>query len=330
MPATSGPRRCGWRSTPRPLGDTARIARTVVAAALAAAVVGGCGLGPGAGTSNVSLTVTRAFGTVSIGSITETRVPGSETVMRMLERSFHVQTRYGGGFVESIDGLSGSSSRLDWFYYVNGVQAPIGAASTAVHRGDRIWWDLHDWSATDSVPAVVGSFPEPFVHGVGGKRLPTTLECASSKVNAACGRVASELKAVGVPASSQVLGSASGTDTLAVLVGTWTELRSTFAAGLIDQGPAASGVYARFSGSRTPLLQLLDPDGHRVRTLGAAAGLVAATAQGSTEPTWLITGTDTAGVAAAAAAVSAARLRDHFALAVQGNNDLPVPLGLAQ
>jgi hypothetical protein len=145
-----------------------RRARSALAAIAVAAtpLLAGCGLGAGHGTSNVTVTVTQGFGTKPVAALTKTSVPGSETVMRMLERSFRVSTRYGGGFVESIDGHSGNSSRLDWFYYVNGVEASQGAATTGVHRGDRIWWDLHDWSATDSVPAVVGSFPEPFIHGV--------------------------------------------------------------------------------------------------------------------------------------------------------------------
>ena len=164
-----------------------RIACAAVGTA-AAVLIAGCGLGAGPGTSDVTLTVTHGFGTAQLGSVTDKRVPGSETVMRMLERSFHVSTRYGGAFVESIDGHSGNSSRSDWFYYVNGVQAPVGAAGTDVHRGDQIWWDLHDWSATESVPAVVGSFPEPFVHGTGGRRLPTALECADD-VGAACKQV---------------------------------------------------------------------------------------------------------------------------------------------
>jgi len=296
------------------------------AIAIAAAVaIAGCGLGAGKGTSHVTLTVTRSFGTTPIGSITEQHVPGSETVMRMLERSFRVDTRYGGGFVESIDGLSGNSSRLDWFYYVNGIEAPVGAAGTAVHAGDRIWWDLHDWSATDSIPAVVGSFPEPFVHGSGGRRLPTALQCASD-VGAACTRVEDELSAIGVPVATQLLGTGSGTDSLGVLVGTWRDLRSALVASFIEQGPSASGVYARFAGSSGEALELLGPHAQVVRTLGAGAGLIAATAQSSAEPTWLVTGTDSAGVAAAAAALTPGALRDHFALAVQGSTDLPVPV----
>ncbi len=295
-----------------------------IAAALAAAIVSGCGLGAGRGTSDVSLAVTRDFGTRPVLSVTQQHVPGSETVMRMLQRSSRVTTRYGGGFVESINGLSGTSNRRDWFYYVNGVQASVGAAQTAVHRGDRIWWDLHDWSATESIPAVVGSFPEPFVHGVGGKRLPTALECAPD-VQPACDRVAAALRAVGVPTASQLLGTGSGTDSLAVLVGTWSDLRGSIAASLVEHGPSTSGIYAKFAGPGGSSLQLLDPRGRVARTLAAGSGLIAASAQ-SSQPTWLITGTDPAGVAAAARSLTPASLEHRFALAVQGSAQLPVPL----
>jgi hypothetical protein len=300
-----------------------------LAALVAAVACSACGLGAGSGTSAVSVTVTRGFGSDQIRALTAAHVPGSETVMRMLQRSFDVKTRYGGGFVESIDGRTGSGSDTDWFYYVNGVEAKQGAASTAVNRGDRIWWDLHDWSATDSVPAVVGSYPEPFQHGVGGKRLPTTLECGAN-VSAACKRVTAALTADKVPVASQLIGTGSGPDTLGVVVGTWSEIRSEVAATLIANGPEASGVYARFIGPGGGSLQLLNPSGHVARTLGAGSGLIAATADSSSEPTWLITGTDAAGVSAAAAALTEPALHDHFALAVQGSTRLPVPLEAAR
>ena len=174
-------------------------------------------------------------------------------------------------------------------------------------------------------PAVVGSFPAPFVGGIGGKRLPTTLQCASG-VGAACKRVAAELHAVGVPVASQLLGTGSGTDSLGVVVGTWRDLHSELVARLIEHGPRASGVYARFRGPSGASLELLDPHARAVRVLGAGAGLVAATAQRSSSPTWLITGTNAAGVSAAAAALAPARLHNHFALAVYRGIDLPVPL----
>jgi len=296
----------------------------VLMAGLVAALAG-CGLGPGRGTSHVTMTITRGFGSVKIGSATEARVPGSETVMRMLERSFRVSTEYSGGFVESINGDAGDSSRHDWFYYVNGIEASQGAATTAVHAGDQIWWDLHDWSATYSIPAVVGSYPEPFLRGINGKRFPTVLECAPD-VTTACKRVSMALAAIRVPIASQLIGTGSGSDSLAIAVGTWDDVRPQVAAELVAKGPASSGVYARFAGPNGDSLQLLDPHGKVVRTLGAGAGLIAATGNSNSKPEWLITGTDAAGVAAAAAAMTPAHLRDHFALAVDGSAYFPVPL----
>jgi hypothetical protein len=292
------------------------------AGAIASAVaLAGCGLGAGPGTSNVSLTVTRDFGARQVAAVTKGQVPGSETVMRMLERSFRIGTRYGGGFVESINGLSGSSSRRDWFYYVNGTMASVGAAQQAVHHGDKIWWDLHDWLAPDQPQAVVGSYPEPFLHGAGGKRFPTAVECATD-VGASCKRVSDALRAIGVPVASQLMGTGSGTDSVAVVVGTWNDIKRSVAGALIAHGPGSSGIYAKFSRGQ---LELLDSTGHVARTLGSRAGLVAATAQLSSPPTWLITGTDAAGVAAAAASLNARSLRDRFALAVRGDQRLSVP-----
>ena len=75
------------------------------------------------------------------------------------------------------------------------------------------------------------------------------------------------------------------------------------------------------------MLELDNGQGSVVRTLRSGAGLIAATEQPTlNQPTWLITGTDVAGVEAAAKALTPAKLRDHFALAVDGTSDFPVPL----
>jgi hypothetical protein len=98
------------------------------------------------------------------------------------------------------------------------------------------------------------------------------------------------------------------------------------AAELIAHGPGASGVYARFSGPGGDALHLLDPSGKVTRTLGVGAGLIAATADQSSVPTWMITGTDPAGVLAAARALTPQALHNHFALAVDGATQVPVPI----
>jgi hypothetical protein len=248
--------------------------------------------------------------------------------MSLLVRNDVVATRYGGGFVQSIDGLSGGQQAgrpLDWFYYVNGVEASKGAAATNVHRGDHIWWDRHDWSQTEDVPAVVGSFPEPFLNGLGGKRLPVRVECVTV-ASPACQAVTARLGALGVPAAIAAIGSAGEPETLRVLVGPWAALAGDPGAHSIELGPRASGVYARFSADgRT--LTLLDPDGRPVRTLAGGAGLIAATRQGEDAPVWLLTGTDAAGVELAAHAFQQGTLRDRFALALLPSGALAVPRG---
>jgi hypothetical protein len=94
--------------------------------------------------------------------------------MQGLERVAHVQTRYAGRFVQAIDGISGSLSRQqDWFYFVNGYESDRSAAEYRLHPGDVEWWDYRSWRGAMSVPVVVGAFPEPFLHGWDGHRRKT-------------------------------------------------------------------------------------------------------------------------------------------------------------
>jgi hypothetical protein len=306
--------------------------RTRAPAAFAIALAGflfaGCGLGAGPAPSAIKLTVTSDFGAHILRTWSAPKVRGQETVMSLLIRNAAVGTRYGGGFVESVDGLSGGEAGgqpVDWFYYVNGVQAPKGAAATNVHPGDHIWWDRHDWSQTDSVPAVVGSFPEPFLNGMGGKRLPVRVECASLR-GVPCRTVVSRLRALGVPAALAAVGPGDEPYTLRVLVGPWIAVAGVPGAQAIERGPRTSGVYARFSASGATLT-LLNGRGANMRTLTAGAGLVAATRYAEEAPLWVVTGTDEAGVEAAARAFDEVHLRDRFAMALEpGGAPLAVPL----
>jgi hypothetical protein len=173
-------------------------------------------------------------------------------------------------------------------------------------------------------PAVVGSFPEPFLHGNAGKRLPVRVECAAP-ATAPCQTVLSRLAALGVPAGSGSLGLLSGSQTLRVLVGLWGQLRGDPVAATLERGPTGSGIYAR-PGTAGNTLSLLDQTGAVARVLGPAAGLVAATRQGDHQPVWIISGSDQAGLAAAAAALDATALRDHFALALDHGTAIGLPV----
>lgn len=302
--------------------------RRLAALLLAAVALAGCGLGSGEEQpGGVSLTVSRNFGAERLGRAREGKVKGGETVMRLLQRRFDVQTRYGGGFVQEIEGVGGgrrSGRPVDWFYYVNGIEAEQGAAGRRLRAGDRIWWDHHDWGAAMRVPAVVGSFPEPFKSGSDGKRLPVRVDCAADS-RRACEEVRTRLELADVKGGgTATIGQQAGPGVARIVVGRWADVRRDPAAQPIERGPAVSGVFARFD-SAGRRLALLEPRGGVVRTLGAGAGLVAATRFGDQQPTWVVTGTDDVGVAAAAAAVDEDRLRDHFALAVENGRGVPLP-----
>jgi hypothetical protein len=90
-------------------------------------------------------------------------VPAGLTAIQALERVQKVSTRYGGRFVQSIGGVSGSlSGERDWFYFVNGVEEDVGAAEFRLHPGDVEWWDYRSWAHGQmSVPVVVGAWPKP-------------------------------------------------------------------------------------------------------------------------------------------------------------------------
>ncbi len=297
-------------------------------AAVACLLLSGCGLGAGKTPTGVDLTVTRDFGTSGLVETTAPAIHGTDTAMRLLERNAKVTTSFGGGFVAAVDGLAGGQAAgrpVDWFYYVNGIQATKGAAATALHDGDHVWWDRHDWGATESIPAVVGAFPEPFLHGTGGKRLPVRIECLDP-ASPACSRVSHELTGLGIPAGRGGFGLAEHNDALRVLVGTWPQMRDDAAARRLEAGPPASGVYARMAPDGRSIV-LLDARGQPSRTLGPGSGLVAATVYQGAPPVWMVTGTDPAGVAAAALAFEPGSLHDRFALAVSKDIGVPLPTG---
>ena len=299
---------------------------TAVAIALllgAAVATAGCGVGPGEGVGDVSLTVTRDYGAEPVLPRATGEASESDTVMRVLDREAEIETRYGGGFVSSIEGLAegeGDGRRYDWFFYVNGVESPIGAADFALDGGEAIWWDYRDWSAASRVPAVVGAWPQPLAGGYEGKARPVALECRDA--GEACGEVRRGLEDAGI---APVSGSPDGA--IRVLVGPWERLRDDPAAAQLERGPQTSGVFADFEPAAGGYrLQGLDEGGNPVRAFGPGAGLVAATRRYEAPPVWIVSGATSAGALAAARLLSVEQLRDHYAVATEDGEETPLPL----
>ncbi|MEX2414137.1 MAG: DUF4430 domain-containing protein, partial [Thermoleophilaceae bacterium] len=245
-------------------------ARRLALACLAAvaAALSGCALGSGderAG-AGVDLRVTRDFGRELLVSKAGLTIREDQTAMRLLRANADVETRFGGGFVQSIDGLAGRGpgGTSDWFFYVNGIEAGEGAADFELSPGDVVQWDHRDWATTMDVRAIVGAFPQPFLDGYKGKRFPVRVECEDVE-SEPCRTVKRRLGEAGVPVSGASLGASGDQQVARVIVGRWEAIRHLPTARLIELDPDRSGVFARFAdGGRA--LELIGPDGDVVRT----------------------------------------------------------------
>ena len=292
------------------------------------AAIGGCGFGPGESTEGrAELSVTREFGTIPMVDAMLDDPNTSDTVVRFLDENADLESSYGDNFVDSIDGYSGTTSGggdEDWFFFVNGYYSDIGAGETKVRPGDRIWWDYRYWSAAYRVPAVVGSWPEPFLHGYGGERPDTVVECIDARP--ACAGAVVALRGAGVePRVEGPSRPAEHPDQLRVLVGTWDALKDDAAVAQLEKGPGTSGVYASFEPCDASTGLVVDDDHGRPARVLTDGGLVAAVRDGEDEPTWVVTGTDAEAVGAAAGLLEPDDLRNRYAVAVSGGETIPAP-----
>jgi hypothetical protein len=303
--------------------------RILAAVVAAAALASGCGLGAGdEREGGAQLRVTRDFGYEELGSARLDTLREDQTVMRFLRSEFDVETRFGGRFVQAIDGLGGGgpAGMEDWFFWVNGIESDSGAAEFELSPGDRVQWDHRDWGATMRVPAIVGAFPEPFLNGVEGERRPVRVECDDVE-SEPCRDARRTLEDAGVPASGSSLG-APGTEAVTrLVVAQWPRARIVRGAPTLEEGPEESGVFARFTEDGSAL-KLLDEDGEVARTVRAGDGtaLVAAMRPRADELLWLVTSLDREGLAAGVDALDEDLLRDAFAVAVTGREVEKLPV----
>jgi hypothetical protein len=129
----------------------------------------------------------------------DSRVDAGQTLLRALKSRASVDTRYGGRFVEAIDGVEGSlAKRHDWFWFVNGVAGDRSAAEYRLQPGDVAWWDYRDWTGDADLAVVVGAFPEPLLHGFGGRRRPSAVVYQGAALHADAARISRFVHAQGL------------------------------------------------------------------------------------------------------------------------------------
>lgn len=150
---------------------------SVIVAFLFVIAVCGCQPRPSDGIA-VKVIATQNFGNELVLD-ESVRVNAGANALDALGQVATVETKYGGGFVEAINGISSQYSQTevkkDWFFYVNGMSAKVGGLSYKLCDGDVEHWDFHDWSLHAFAPAIIGDFPQPFLGGYQGEISPTII-----------------------------------------------------------------------------------------------------------------------------------------------------------
>ena len=214
----------------------------------------------------------------------EVSLPEKLSVMDLLAGEAAVTRSYGGGFVQGIDGLEATGGgwgggRQDWFYYVNGVFSPVGAADYILGPGDVVWWDYHHWSAGLVFPAVVGCFPEPFVNGFLGRGEGVMILCPAGYEDLARKLQESLLAAgagqvtLGEPEEALLVERSCPT----IVLGRWEELQEVGWLVELNRNHQRAGLSFHF----TPYgLELVDYRGQVARRVEESAGVIGATGAG--------------------------------------------------
>jgi hypothetical protein len=154
------------------------VTRRALAALVVLVLLAGCG-GAGGEEGTATLWVTRDRGAELL---LEAEVEAGQTLMRALDSQVDLETRYGGRYVQSIDGLAGSlEGQRDWFWFVNGYEGDQSASAYRLRDGDVAWLDYRAWEREGEARVVVGAFPEPFLHGYEGRTRPAVVRFEGSR-----------------------------------------------------------------------------------------------------------------------------------------------------
>lgn len=238
---------------------------------------------------NVTLVVTRDFGRQVLLD-KEAELKGTRTVLALLRELAEVDTGYGGNFVRGINGLY-SRPGQDWFYYVNGVAAAVGAGDYQLRAGDRVWWDYHPWQASGLVPAVVGSYPYPFNRTYGGQA-PAPVIAFTPAAAGAAGSLRRAWASLGIVAEVKAVEEhlLEARSAPVLVLGTWSELGKLPYLKELNQRGARAGLFARFTAGG---IELLDHTGEKAAVLATGAAIQATgRGLGDAAPLWLVVGTE--------------------------------------
>ncbi len=269
---------------------------------IAILISGGCGGSPEIETGQVTLFVTKDFGKRSIYK-QQIELDSKKSVMEILNEHLDIKTAYGGGFVNSINGLESgytnnkNQERIDWFYFINGIMTNIGAVEYFPSDGDVIWWDYHPWGNISFSPAVTGAFPQPFLNGYQDKNDGTLIlageECIEPAISLQEYFAEIGVKEIALQNYQEKL--ATDRSEITVIIALWEELsQSSFWRGM-QENRDKTGWFAELEHE---VFYSLDTQGKRQDAYYENVGVILASGMGmgDNNPLWLITGLDMDGI----------------------------------
>lgn len=233
----------------------------------------------------VRIVVSRDFGATTLRDARLPREAGM-TVMRALAGVADVETAYGGGFVAAIDGVksprAAAGDPQDWFFWVDGRMAEVGAGDYRLKGGETIWWDYHPWHGAAYIPVVVQAWPAPW------RARPLTLHAQE-----AAGPVADWARRVGLTVAQRLPLTDRPTGPALVAATVSEAEQCEWLRDLLGDGPEA-GIFVTVDGGT---LRALDHWGRNAGELSAA--LIGALDPQAGQDAWLVLlGQDAASLAA--------------------------------
>ncbi len=255
--------------------------------------------------NQVKLVVTKDYGKEDL-FYGEVKIEEGYTVMDILEENVELGTKWGGEFVSEINGIKmdnglESGKRQDWFYFVNGVCADVGAGGYELSPGDIVWWDYHPWESIKSAnAAVIGAYPEPFINGYTDEEKTVVLMTSKDKLDLA-EELKKSMEEVGV--SNIEVKELNETElenrnNPTILLGKWNDINNIDYIEGLNESYQKTGLNLHFTEKE---IELLDYSGNIAQKVSNDIGVIVATGEGlgDSNPLWLVIGIDESGLSKA-------------------------------
>jgi len=277
-------------------------------------------------TDHFTISLTRDYGQIALDS-REVELQSDFSLMEYMQREHQVTTGFGGGFITGINGLessAGTDGNFDWFFFVNGSVASVGADQLKPAPSDVVWWDYHRWSDAAGPTDVIGCYPQPLVN----RNLFILTSPPYQEVAEECQRALTAQGALQV----EIVDLAEGgiqldkSEAPVIVIGAWSELQENTYISKWNQAFARNGSGIHFTADG---IELLSVDGKVQKTLGEGTGVIVASSTGMRDnPMWLIAGVDDQGVKEAARMLCSQPddLRWKCGLVVQGGQITALPV----